>query len=78
MKALLRGIGRPLVERVGTMIAAYLIARGVESDQAALLVNSLVAVCFVVLDMLTSAVNRQRDETRMYAEIYDLMKKEVA
>ena len=78
MKTILRNLGRPILERVGTMIAAYLIARGVESDQAALLVNSLMAVAFVVLDMFTAAFNRQRDETRLYAEIYDLMKKEVA
>jgi hypothetical protein len=78
MKTILRNLGRPILERVGTMIAAYLIARGVESDQAALLVNSLMAACFVVFDMLTSAVNRQRDETRLYAEIYDRMTKEAA
>lgn len=70
MKAtLLRGIVRPLLERVGTMIAAYLIARGIESDLAAQMVNGAVAVAFVVLDLLTASVNRQKDEQRLWSSL---------
>lgn len=68
MKVLLRSIGRPLVERVGTMIATYLIARGFDSDLAAQVVNGLVAVAFVALDMVTATVNRQNDERRFWLE----------
>lgn len=67
MNTILRGIVRPLLERVGTMIAAYLIARGIDSDLAAQLVNGVIAVAFVVLDLTSSAVNRQRDETKLIA-----------
>lgn len=62
---LLRGVVRPLIERLGTMLAAYLIARGVDSDQAAQLINYLVAALFIVVDLAAAAVNRYRDETRL-------------
>lgn len=78
MKAVLLRVARPLLERVGTMIAAYLIARGFDSDLAAQLMNGVIAVTFVLLDMLTSSVYRQHDEKRLYAEIYDRMTKEAA
>lgn len=62
MKAvILRSVLKPLFERVGTMIAAYMIARGVDSDAAAQVVNGLVAFAAIVLDLLTSAINRQRE-----------------
>ncbi len=62
MKAvILRSVLKPLFERVGTMIAAYVIARGVDSDAAAQVVNGLVAFAAIVLDLLTSAINRQRE-----------------
>lgn len=65
---MLRGIVRPLVERLGTMLAAYMIARGLDSDLIAQLINALVAVVFVGLDLVTSAVNRDRDITRFVQE----------
>ncbi len=73
---LFRGIVRPLVERLGTMLAAYLIARGIDSDMAAQLVNGLIAATLVVLDLVTAAVNRQRDETRLLTELGGLLHRE--
>lgn len=61
----LRGIVRPLVERLGTMLAAYMIARGFDSDLTAQLINALVAALFVGLDLVTAAINRDRDMTRL-------------
>lgn len=58
---LLRGVFRPLVERLGTMAAAYLIARGLDSDLTAQLVNAVVAVIFVGLDLATTALGRRYD-----------------
>jgi len=78
MKSILLRLSRPILERVGTMIAAYLIARGVDSDLAAQLMNGAMAIAFLVLDTLTSSVYREHDEKRLYAEIYDRMTKEVA
>lgn len=70
MKGMLfRGVVRPLLERGGTMIAAYLIARGIESDTAAIVVNGIVALPFVLLDLLTASVNRQKDEQRLWSSL---------
>lgn len=74
--AIARNMVRPLLERAGTMFAAYLIARGIDSDAAAQLVNGLIAAAFVLLDLVTSAVNRQRDETRLLNEIGSLYQRE--
>lgn len=69
MKAtLVRNVFRPLFERVGTMFAAYLIARGVDSDLAAQLVNAMIAVVFVGVDLVTARVNVIRDETATLAD----------
>lgn len=52
---------RPLVERLGTMIAAYLIATGADSELVATMVNGLVAAIFVLTDLVTARWFRQRD-----------------
>jgi len=78
MKAVLLRVARPLLERIGTMIAAYLIARGFDSDLTAQLMNGVVAVTFVILDMLTSSVYREHDEKRLLAEAYERLTKEAA
>lgn len=62
----LRSIVRPLVERLGTMAAAYLIARGLDSDLTAQLMNGAVALVFVLFDLVVSTVNRDRDITRFF------------
>lgn len=49
---------RPLFERVGTMLAAYLIARGLDSDLVAQITNGLVAALLVGVDLAVAAVNR--------------------
>lgn len=66
---LLRSIVRPLIERVGTMVAAYLIARGVDSDAAAQLLNGLTAAALVLFDLVFASFNRARDEHRLMTEI---------
>lgn len=66
---LLRGIVRPLAERLGTIFAAYMIAGGIGDDSAAQIANGLVAAVAVLVDLLTSAVNRKRDETRLIASL---------
>ena len=65
---LLRGIVRPLLERLGTMAAAYLIARGLDSDLTAQLVNATLAAVFILFDLVVSTVNRDRDITRFINE----------
>ncbi len=62
----LRSIVRPLLERLGTMAAAYLIARGFDSDLTAQLVNATLAAVFVLFDLVVSSVNRDRDITRFF------------
>lgn len=64
----LRGIVRPLVERIGTMAAAYMIAKGLDSDLTAQLMNGAVALVFVLFDLVLSTVNRDRDITRFIKE----------
>lgn len=44
-------VAKPLVNRLGTMLAAYLIAKGADSDLAAQLVNGIVAAVFVGIDL---------------------------
>ena len=66
---LLRTIVRPLIERLGTMAAAYMIARGVDSDMAAQLINGLAAAALVLFDLVTASYNRARDEHRLMMEI---------
>lgn len=65
-----RGVIRPLVERLGTMFAAYMIARGVDSELAAQMVNGLVAFAAILVDLITSAVFRERDANRLIDQIY--------
>lgn len=55
---LLRNFVKPLVERLGTMLAAFLIARGLDADMVAQLLNAVVAAMLVGVDLLISAVNR--------------------
>lgn len=52
---------RPLLERVGTMFAAYLIARGLDGDQVAQFVNSVFAALLMGLDLVVSAIIRKSD-----------------
>lgn len=66
---LLRGLVRPLIERLGTIFAAFMISGGIGDDSAAQIANGLVAAVAVLVDLLTSAVNRQRDETRLLASL---------
>lgn len=69
MKELLvRNLARPLAERLGTVAATYLIARGLDSDLVAQLVNALLAVVLVGLDLVMSKTNQYRDETRRLME----------
>ena len=56
---LLRNFARPLVERLGTMAAAYLIARGLDGDLVAQLVNYLTAALLVGVDLVFAKYNRQ-------------------
>lgn len=52
---------RPLIERIGTMIAAYLIATGADSELVAQVANGLVAAVFLLPDLVISKWFRQRD-----------------
>lgn len=62
---LFRNLARPLLERLGTMFAAYLIARGLDSDLVAQFVNAAMALVFVMFDLFVSHVNRGRDIIRL-------------
>ncbi|MGF7009266.1 hypothetical protein [Aminobacter sp. BE322] len=55
---LLRNFAKPLLERLGTMAAAYLIARGLDSDLVAQLINGLMAALLVGIDLLWARSNR--------------------
>ena len=57
----IRNVARPLVERVGTMIAAYMIARGFDSDQVAQLLNAIVAALLIGVDLVLAHLNRTTD-----------------
>lgn len=52
---------RPLLERVGTAFAAYLIAKGLDGDQVSQFVNSIFAALLVGLDLIVSAILRKFD-----------------
>ena len=65
---LVRNLVRPLFERLGTMLAAYLIARGLDSDLVAQFVNAAMAAVLVLIDLALSRVNRDRDITRFINE----------
>ncbi|MFU0507254.1 hypothetical protein [Pseudaminobacter sp. NGMCC 1.201702] len=56
---LIRNFARPLLERLGTMAAAYLIARGLDSDLVAQLVNGVMAAVLVGVDLLTARASRK-------------------
>ena len=58
---------RPFIERIGTMIAAYLIATGADSELVAQVANGLVAAVFLLPDLVISKWFRQRD----IAEVID-------
>lgn len=57
--AILRNFIRPMLERLGTMTAAYLIAKGLDGDLVAQLINSVVAALLVLMDLLIAKHNRQ-------------------
>lgn len=65
---LVRNLVRPLFERLGTMLAAYLIARGLDSDLVAQFINAAMAAVLVLIDLALSRVNRDRDVTRLINE----------
>lgn len=54
---LLRNILRPLIERVGTMVAVYLMASDVDGDTAAQIANGLVAAVLVAGDLILARFN---------------------
>lgn len=58
---LFKPLARQLIERAGTMAAAYFIARGVDSEFAAQLANFMVAALCVMVDLIMSSVNRERE-----------------
>lgn len=49
---------RPILERLGTMAAAYLIARGLDSDLVAQAVNGIMAAALVGLDLVLARKGR--------------------
>lgn len=50
---LLRSIIVPLATRAGTMLGAYLMAKGLDGDLADQLVNGLLAILLVACDVIT-------------------------
>ncbi|WP_378941859.1 hypothetical protein [Mesorhizobium sp. ANAO-SY3R2] len=62
---LLRGVFKPLVERAGTMLAAYMIARGMDSDLTAQLISALGAALVVGLELIYAATNRHDEAARL-------------
>lgn len=56
---IIRNFARPLLERLGTMAAAYLIARGLDSDLVAQFINGLMAAVLVGFDLLFARYNRK-------------------
>ena len=68
--AFLRTVFRPLIERVGTMLAAYLIARSFDSDLAAQLGNALVALLCVAFDLVVARYSREREENKILGAMY--------
>ncbi|CAI2934744.1 hypothetical protein [Aminobacter niigataensis] len=66
---LLHSIMRPLVERLGTMLAAYMIARGLDSDLTAQLMNAIVAALLVGIDLLTASMGRHYDVSRLLKDL---------
>lgn len=64
-ETLLRNLVRPLIERLGTMIAAYLIATGADSDLVAQLANGLAAMLFLLVDFVSSRFFREREIARL-------------
>lgn len=65
---IVRNLVRPFIERLGTMAAAYFIARGLDSEMVAQAANFLVAFLCVVLELVVSSIGRERDVSRAYME----------
>lgn len=61
---LLFNLLRPLLERVGTMFAAYLIAKGLDGDHVAQFVNSVFAALLMGLELAVAAILRKSDGGR--------------
>ncbi|THF60020.1 hypothetical protein [Ollibium composti] len=60
MKGLLvRSIVRPLVERAGTALAVWLIARGVDGPVVHQITDALIAASLVAWDLLFSSANKR-------------------
>jgi hypothetical protein len=53
---------RPVVERLGTGIAVYLIATGATEELAAQLANALVAACFFLVELAVVRFSRREVE----------------
>lgn len=63
---LLRNPARLLVERLGTMAAAYLIARGVESDTVVTAVNAVTALALVAVEWVVVTMTREKELGQAY------------
>lgn len=62
MKRLLyRNLLRPLIERVGTVAATLLVAKGFDGELVNQLVTGLTASSLIALDLLFSRLNREAD-----------------
>lgn len=59
---LLKNLLRPLLERVGTMFAAYLIATGYDGDLVAQFANSLIATVAISVELLVVSILRMKSE----------------
>lgn len=64
-----RNLARPLLERLGTMLAAYLIARGLDSDAAAQIINGLMAAVLVCFDLVVANTNRKIEVANVTASL---------
>lgn len=61
-----RNVARPLLERLCTMIAVYLIALGLDSDVVAQFTNAAMALVLVAIELVFSKVSRENDIARFY------------
>jgi len=59
LNTLRRELAMPLLRRVGTALAAYLVGAGVASDDATAIVTGLIAVAGILMDLAFSYLDRK-------------------
>lgn len=77
-RKLFRLVVGPLLRRGGTVLATYLLSRGLPADHVEQFITALVAILGVIADMVLAKVSNDKAETKGASKMIHLLRTEKA